>query len=174
MSDEQLDRLRAADPLRGELPAALERMPERDRAPLRTHRLSDTALVVANLVLLAAVLLHGVDHALIQERGVGALSFEVMLGGVSITAASAASLWVALRGHRRAPMVALLAGPWVAAAVIVGHFIPHWSEFSDPYKDADLEAISYVLALASAAAGVALAAVALLARTWDAPSRTRT
>ena len=163
MSDDQLDRLRAADPLRGELPAALERMPERGRAPDRT-RLSATALVVANLVLLATVLLHGVDHALVQERGVGALSFEVMLGGVSITAVSAASLWVALRGDRRAPLVALLAGPWVAAAVIVGHFIPHWSEFSDPYKDADLEAISYVLALASAGAGVGLAAVALLTR----------
>jgi len=164
MSDEPLDRLRAADPFHGELPAALERMPELDRAPIRTRRWGDTALVVANLVLLATVLLHGVDHALIQERGVGALSFEVMVGGVSITAVSATSLWVALRGDRRAPMVSLLAGPWVAAAVIVGHFIPHWSEFSDPYKDADLEAISYVLALASAAAGVALATVALLTR----------
>lgn len=163
MSDEQLDRLRAADPLQGELPAALERVPVLDRLPERTRRW-DIALMVANLALLAAVIAHGVDHALIQDRGVGALSFEVMLGGASITAVSAMSLLVALRGHRRAPLVALLAGPWVAAAVIVGHFIPHWSEFSDPYKDADLDAISYVLALATAAAGVALAAVGVIAR----------
>ena len=164
MSDEQhLDRLRAADPLQGELPPALERMPALDRRPAGARRW-DTALVVANLVLLAAVLAHGVDHALIQERGVGGLSFEVMLGGASITAVSVVSLVVALRGDGRAPLVALLAGPWVATAVIVGHFIPHWSEFSDPYADADLEAISYVLALASAAAGLALAAVAVIAR----------
>jgi hypothetical protein len=163
VSDE-LARLRAADPLRGELPPALERMPARGSAPPPARRWGDTALMVANLVLLATVLAHGVDHALIQERGVGALSFEVMLGGVSITAVAAASLMVALRGDRRAPLVALLAGPWVAAAVIVGHFVPHWSEFSDPYKDADLEAISYVLALATAAAGAALAAVGVVTR----------
>jgi hypothetical protein len=164
VSDEPLARLRAADPLHGELPAALERMPARDRTPVPTRRWGDTALMVANLVLLATVLLHSVDHALIQERGIRALSFEVMLGGISITAVSALSLAVALRGDRRAPLVALLAGPWVAAGVIVGHFIPYWSEFSDPYKDADLEAVSYVLALATAAAGVALAAVAVLTR----------
>jgi hypothetical protein len=164
MSDDRhLDRLRAADPLQGELPPPLERMPALDRRPTPASRW-DTALVAANLVLLAAVLAHGVDHAVIQERGVGSLSFEVMLGGASITVVSVVSLLVALRGDGRAPLVALLAGPWVATAVIVGHFIPHWSEFSDPYADADLGAISYVLAIASAAAGVALAAVAVITR----------
>jgi hypothetical protein len=164
LTDEPLTRLRAADPLHGELPAALDEMPALDRSPVARRHWGDTALMVANLVLLATVLAHGVDHALIQERGVGALSFEVMLGGASITAVSLVSLIVALRGDRRAPLVALLAGPWVAAAVIVGHFIPYWGQFSDPYKDADLEAISYVLAAATAAAGVALAAVAVVAR----------
>lgn len=164
MSDEPLARLRAADPLQGELPAALERMPALDRTPVPIRRWGDSALIVANLALLATVLLHGLDHALIQERWIGVLSFEVVLGAVGITAASALSLVVALRGDRRAPLVAVLAGPWVAAAVIVGHFVPHWSAFSDPYADADLDAISYVLALSTVAAGMALAAVALIAR----------
>ena len=97
------------------------------------------------------------------------ISFEVALGGVWITAVSALSLVFAVRRDRRAPLVALLAGPWVAAAVIVGHFIPYWGEWSDPYKDAGLETISYVLALAVVAAGMALAAAA--APAWRASRR---
>jgi hypothetical protein len=173
MSDDPVARLRAADPLHGELPPPLERMPALDRAPSRARRWRDTVLVAANLVLLATVLLHGVDHALIQERGIRALSFEVALGGMSITAVSALSLAVALLGDRRAPMVALLTGPWVAAAVVIGHFIPNWGEFSDPYEEAGLEAVSYVLALATAMAGVALAAVAVVARRMTSPGRSR-
>ena len=164
MSDDPLARLRAADPLHGELPTPLERMPPFDRARAPARRWRETALMVANLVLLATVLLHGVDHALIQERGVRALSFEVMLGGMSITAAAALSLAVTLRRDRRAPLVALLAGPWVATGVIVGHFIPYWGEFSDSYERAGVGAISYVFAAASAAAGFALAAAALVSR----------
>jgi hypothetical protein len=160
MTDDPLARLRAADPLRGELPAPLERMPRFDEAPAPPRRRRDTALVAVNFVLLATVLLHSVDHALIQDRGVGALSFEVMLGGIAILAVAALSLAVALRGDRRATLVALLAGPWVTAGIIVGHFIPYWGEFSDPYEEAGVEAVSYVVAMATAAAGVAVAAVA--------------
>jgi len=163
MTDDPLARLRDADPLRGQLPAPLERIPPLDRAGAPARRWRDSALVVANLVLLATVLLHSIDHAVIQERGVGALSFEVMLGGISIVAAAALSLAATLRGDRRAPLIALLVGPWVAAGVIIGHFIPYWGEFSDPYKDAGVEAVSYVLAAATAAAGVAVAAAAVIA-----------
>ena len=164
MSDDPIARLRAADPLQQQLPPALERMPPLDRRPARRWR--DAALMAANLLLLATVLMHAVDHTVIQDRGVGGLSFEVMLGGFLITAVAAWSLAVALRGDRRAPLVALFVGPWVAAAIIVGHFIPHWSEFSDPYKDAHVQTVSYVLALAVVVAGVALGAVA--APTWRA------
>jgi hypothetical protein len=162
MTDDPLARLRAADPLRGELPAPLERMPPLDRVRSLRRGWRDSALVVANLVFLATVLLHGVDHAVIQERGVRTLSFEVLLGGALITAVAGLSLAVTLRGDRRAPLVALLAGPWVATLVIVGHFIPYWGEFSDPYKDAGLEPVSYVLALATVAAGLAVGAVAVI------------
>jgi hypothetical protein len=161
MSRDPIDRLRAADPLHGRLPEPLERMPALERGRELRGRRGATALTIANLALLAAVLIHGADHWFIQERGVSALSFEVMLGGMAITAAAALSLAVALRGHGRAPLVALLAGPWVAAAVAVGHFIPHWSEFSDPYEDAGVGAVSYAAAWAVVAAGLALGAVAI-------------
>jgi hypothetical protein len=174
MNDDPLARLRAADPLRGELPAPLEHMPPLYGGPAPARRWRDSTLMVANLVLLATVLLHGLDHALIQERGVRALSFEVTLGGMSITAVAALSLAVALRGDRRAPLIALLAGPWVATGVIIGHFIPYWGEFSDPYRDAGLEPVSYVMALATAAAGVAVAAVALIAKLAASPRRSPT
>lgn len=164
MTDDPIARLRAADPLQGQLPPALERPPAFDREPEAQRTWRDTALVAADLVLLAAVLLHGLDHAMIQDRGVDGVSFEVMLGGILITAVAGYSLWVALRGDRRAPLVALLAGPWVAALVVVGHFIPYWGEFSDPYADADLEAISYAFAIATVAAGLAVAAVAAVVR----------
>jgi hypothetical protein len=167
MSTDPVARLRAADPLRNELPPPLERMPQPRRAPSPAG--GRTVLVAANLVLLAAVLLHGVDHALIQERGVGALTFEVFLGGLAITAAAALSLLVSLRGDRRARTIALVVGPWVAALVVVGHFVPHWSEFSDPYADADLAAISYALALATVAAGIALGVAAAFSRPWAPP-----
>jgi hypothetical protein len=58
-----------------------------------------------------------------------------------------------LRGDRRATLVALLVGPWLAAAVIIGHFLPYWGEFSDPHTDAGLDAVSHVLALATAGRG---------------------
>ena len=162
MNNDPIARLRAADPLHGELPAALERMPapedpERDATPRGI-----TALTIANILLLAAVLFHGVDHAFIQERGVGALSFEVMLGGIVITATAAVSLAAALRRDHRAALYGLFSGPWIAVLVVAGHFAGHWGELSDPYAAADLGAISYAGALAVVGAGVALGAVAAL------------
>jgi hypothetical protein len=155
VSGDPLRRLRAADPLRGELPTPLARMPAR---PARRRRTS--TLTVANLVLLATVLFHAVDHTLIQPRGIGPLSFEVMVGGMAITATAAMSLAIAMRGDRRAPLVALLSGPWVAIAVFLGHFMGHLAgPFSDPYSDAHLATISYAGAIAVVVAGVVLGGV---------------
>lgn len=160
MSGDPISRLRAADPLRGELPPPLERIPA--GAPSRSRR-GSSALTIANVVLLSAVLFHAVDHGLIQDRGVGAVSFEVTLGGMAITAVAALSLLAALRRDRRAALVAVLSGPWIAGVVLLGHFVGHWGEFSDRYADADLGAISYAGALAVIAAGVGLGAVGAVA-----------
>jgi hypothetical protein len=157
VTGDPIARLRAADPLEGELPPPLEQMPARPAAEPVRGRGRGRALTFANMVLLATVLFHVADHGLIQERGVGALSFEVVLGGMVITATATASLLVALRGDRRAPLVALLSGTWVATTVALGHFTGSWAgEFSDSYGEAGLGAISYVAALSVVAAGVAL------------------
>ena len=172
MTGDPIARLRAADPLHGELPPALERMPARPRSESHERPRESTALTIANVLLLAAVLFHSVDHAFIQERGVGALSFEVMLGGIAISATTALSLAAALRHDRRAALLAVLSGPWIAVAVVLGHFVGHWGEFSDRYADFDVGAISYAGALAVVVAGVALGAVGALAglRSRAAPS----
>jgi hypothetical protein len=161
VNSDPLARLRAADPLRGELPAKLACMPELPGEPGR--RAPERLLVMANAVLLAVVLLHSLDHTL-QDRGIGALSFEVMLGGFSIAAIAVLSLVVAWRHHGQASLVALVAGPWVAVLVVAGHFVPYWSEFSDPYADAGLGPVSYAVAAATAAAGIAVGAIAAWAR----------
>ena len=172
MTDDAIARLRAADPLHGELPPALERMPARPLSKRHAPRRGSTALTSASVLLLITVLLHGFDHAFIQERGVSSLSFEVMLGGVVITATAALSLAAALRHDRRAALYAVLSGPWIAVTVVLGHFVGHWGEFSDRYTDFDLGAISYAAAFAVVVAGIALGAVGALAslRSRAAPS----
>lgn len=161
MNSDPLARLREADPLRGKLPAKLARMPELPGEP--GGREPGRLLVVANTVLVVVVLLHGLDH-LLQDRGVGALNLEVRLGGFTIGAIAGLSLAVAWRRHGQASLVALLAGPWVAVLVVAGHFVPHWSEFSDPYADAGLGPVSYAVAAATAAAGIAVGAIAAWVR----------
>lgn len=162
MTGDPIARLRAADPLRGEMPDALGRMPERPRhgppEPVRGSR----ALTIANVVLVVAVLLHVADHSFVQDRGVSGLSFEVWLGGMAIAAAAALSLLAALRRDRRAALLAALSGPWIAVLVFLAHFVGHLGEFSDVYADAGVGAISYAAALAVVAAGVALGAVGAL------------
>jgi hypothetical protein len=172
VTGDAIARLRTADPLHGELPAALERMPARPLSEPHQPPRGSTALTIANVLLLATVLFHVADHTFIQERGVSGLSFEVMLGGMAITATAALSLAVALRRDRRAALYALWSGPWIAAAVVLGHFVGHWGEFSDRYADADVGAISYAAAFAVVAAGVALGAVGAVTslRSRTAPS----
>ena len=162
MTDDPIARLRAADPLRGELPAALERMPARaapgpDGAPRGSR-----ALTIANVLLLSAVTFHSLDHAFIQDRGMSGVSFEVTLGGMAITAVTLLSFVAALRRDRRAALLAALSGPWIAVLIVVGHFVGHWGEFSDPYSAADVGPISYAGAVAVVVAGAALGAVGAL------------
>ena len=162
MSDDPIRRLRAADPLHGELPEALGQMPARPVPEPHRSRRGSRALMIANVLLLAAVVFHSLDHAFIQGRGMSGVSFEVTLGGVAITAATLLSFLAALRRDRRAALLAALSGPWIAVLVVVGHFVGHWGEFSDPYSAADVGAISYAGAIAVVAAGVALGAVGAL------------
>jgi hypothetical protein len=115
-------------------------------------------LLAASAALLIAVGLHGVDHTL-QDRGIGALTTEVLVGGV-VNAATAVLVFVlALQAHPRAPLIAAGVGAYMALGVTAAHFAPHWSALSDPYADLDLGVLSWAAAAFEVACAAVLAAV---------------
>jgi hypothetical protein len=120
------------------------------------------ALVAANVAFVTAVALHAVDH-LTQERGVGALSSEVVWGGTVVFLLAAASLALSVVHHPRAPLLSAVVGLWTAVAVSASHLAPHWSAFSDSYADLSLPAYSWAAALAEIAAALVLGLVGLRA-----------
>jgi hypothetical protein len=111
------------------------------------------ALGVANLVFVLAMTLHGIDH-LTQARGAGALSREVVWGGVVLAVIALATLPLTLGRHPRAPLAAAVVGLWTAFAVAAAHLAPHWSAFSDPYPDLGLGVWSWTVVLAEIVAGL--------------------
>ncbi len=115
-------------------------------------------LVGASAALLVGVGVHGVDHAL-QERGIGALTTEVRLGGFVIAALAVLVFVLARRDHPRAPLMAAAVGAYVALSVSASHFAPHWSALSDPYSDLDLGLVSWAAAAFEVACAAVLAAV---------------
>jgi hypothetical protein len=125
-----------------------------------THLPGSRVLLVASAALLGAVVLHGVDHAL-QERGVGALTTEVRLGGLVNAVVAVIAFVLALRDHPRAPIVAAAVGAYLATGVTAAHFAPHWSALSDPYAELDLGFLSWAAAAAEVAAAAVLAVVGI-------------
>ncbi len=123
-------------------------------------------LVAASAGLLLAVGLHGVDHAL-QDRGVGALSTEVFIGGTVNAVLAVLVFMLALRGHRHAPLIAAGVGAYLAVGVTAAHFAPRWGAVSDPYSELNLGALSW------AAAGFEVAGAAVLAAVGVAVLRRR-
>jgi hypothetical protein len=132
---------------------------------IETDRTGRRLLVAAGAGLVFAVALHGADHAL-QERGIGALTTEVRLGGFANAAAAVLALWLALRDHPWAPQVCAFVGGYIAVGVTAAHFAPHWSALSDPYADLDLGPVSWAAAGLEvlAAAALCAAGVAVLRR----------
>ncbi len=124
------------------------------RSPARRRLL----LTSAALVLVNA--LHGADHI---RQGLGRLTAEVMVGGQGLLLLALIPFALALRRHRTAPAAAALVGAWTVLAVSASHLTPHWSAFSDPYLDHDLDALSWALMLSVIATAAVLAAVGIAA-----------
>ena len=93
---------------------------------------------------MAANLLHTADHF---RQGTGRLNWEILAGGTAITVGAAITLWLVLREHPRAPVWAAVLGFWSAAGIAASHLAPHWSVFSDPYPDLDVDALSWAIVL---------------------------
>lgn len=146
-------------------------MSEPREGPLRLD-----SLILASVAFLAANLLHGFDHL---RTGSERLTTEVKSGGFLITVAALAMLYLALRRHPRAPLLAAFIGSWSAALIASAHFAPHWSALSDSYWDLSPDAFSWAVAGAEVTAAVVLGLVGFVelrrpagARNGGTPSET--
>jgi hypothetical protein len=115
-------------------------------------------LVLASAAFVAANALHSLDHL---RQGTDRLTPEVFWGGSVLSLAALATLFLVLRGDLRAPLTAAVVGLWTAAGVAASHIAPHWSAFSDPYPDLQVDALSWAVMLAEIAAAFALGLVGL-------------
>lgn len=116
-------------------------------------------LLVAHLFFIAAMVLHTLDHF---RQGTGRLSVGVMTGGSVLAALAVAPLWLTVRRHPKAPLVAIIVGFYTAIAVSAAHLAPNWGVFSDPYPDLSLDSYSWSVMLSEIAMGLIFGLVGLL------------
>ncbi len=128
------------------------------------------ALVTANAVYLAVLLLHTEDHALRQHRPLPA---ELTYVGLSGLVAGVLALALAIRRHPAGPLLCVVVGLSAVAGFAAIHLAPHWGVLSDPYADHDLDAVSWASMLAVMLAGATLAAAGLRERRIGGPLLSR-
>jgi hypothetical protein len=92
---------------------------------------SQTLLRAAALAFLVGWGLHVIDHLL---RGMSASPMFVMVGGMIQGAVVIIAIAMTLRGHRRAPEAAIVAGFGSALIFTYAHLLPNmWPAFQDSY-----------------------------------------
>ena len=119
-----------------------------------------SSLTRANLLVLALLVLHTVDHAVGQPARelpgssslVGAIGFAIVAG----------STWLALQRSPLAPRVSALVGAVTAGGIIAVHLLPSWWTWvSDPYWDFDASFLSWLSLIALLASSLYLAALGM-------------
>lgn len=111
------------------------------------------------LIVLEAV--HGVDHLFLQDR---TLPAQVAGVGAVESLGVALVLVLVLRRDERALMAAVIVGAGTALAFAVVHLLPHWGALSDPYADASLDGLSWVIVFVGIAGALVLALTGVLTR----------
>ena len=126
-------------------------------------------LLISSAVLVFLNAFHGLDHV---RQGLGRLTTEVVVGGQALLLLALLPLALSFRHHRLAPLAAATVGLWTALAVAASHLAPHWSAFSDPYADNDLDWFSWgqMLLLIAAAAALGIVGIRALRRNAAAAS----
>jgi hypothetical protein len=119
-------------------------------------------LTWAGLALLAAILLHDLDH-LRQGRSIEPLVVGIgVLGDIAIITTVA----LVIRRHRLAPLAATLVGFANFFGFIAVHVVPDWGPLSDGYPGLPVDALSWAIVFAPMAAGLwlGLSGLSLLRR----------
>jgi hypothetical protein len=114
------------------------------------------ALGVAAIAFFASNVLHTLDH---QRQGTERLTTEIYVGGTVISILAIVTLVMALRRNPQAPLVATVVGFWTAGGVIASHILPHWSAFSDPYPDLNVDVLSWAIVLLEIGSALALGVI---------------
>ena len=119
-----------------------------------------STLSKANLLVLALLVLHTIDHAVAQpERDLPGSSSLVGAIGFALTASSC---WLALQHSRLAPEVSAVVGALTGAGIVAIHLAPSWWPWvSDPYWDFDAGFVSWLSLIALLAASVYLTVLGL-------------
>ena len=115
-----------------------------------------TTLARLNLLLMAALFAHTLDHGLNQPARTLPASADVIgIAGFVIVAISAV---LAIRRSPAAPIAAVLAGSATVLGLLAVHLTPYWWEFvSDPLWDFGANALTWVLTLVVLGLAAALA-----------------
>ena len=117
-------------------------------------------LTKANLLVLGLLVLHTIDHAVVQESRelpgssslVGAIGFALVAG----------STWLSLQRSPLAPEVSAIVGALTSAGVIAIHLLPSWWTWvSDPYWDFDAGFLSWLSLIALLGSSLYLTALGL-------------
>lgn len=127
-------------------------------------------LVLANGALLAAVILHGLDHAV--DPALRHTPSDVNLVGTIGFLGAGVSLILAWIGSRVALAFSALTGIANAVGFLAVHVLPHWSALSQPFGQIDASALSWasLVLTIGVAAGLAFVALHLPRRPADAPA----
>lgn len=121
---------------------------------------ADVRLRWASLALLAAVILHDLDHVR-QGRSVEPLVVAVgVIGDIAIITLAI----LVIRGHRLAPLAATVVGFANVLGFIAVHVVPDWGPLSDGYPDLAVDGLSWALVFVPMAAALWLGVTGLSSR----------
>ncbi len=119
-----------------------------------------STLAKANLLVLALLVIHTIDHAVAQESR--ALPGSSNLVGVAGFVLTAASSWLALHRSTIAPEVSAVVGALTTIGVVTIHLVPSWWGWvSDPFWDFDASFLNWLGLIALLASAVYLTVVGL-------------
>ena len=119
-----------------------------------------STLTKANLLVLGLLVLHTIDHAVVQDSR--ALPGSSSLVGAIGFALTAGSTWLALQRSPFAPQVSVVVGALTAFGIVAVHLLPSWWTWvSDPYWEFSAGFLSWLSLIALLASSLYLTAVGL-------------
>lgn len=101
----------------------------------RTNARGDQALRWTGVVALVSLVVHGADHT---RRGTDVVTTVVTAAGAIGFILASVAVVLVFRGHRLAPLAAILVGFPGAVRFMASHLLPQWSAFSDPFVGAEV------------------------------------